>query len=182
MAKAVVTDSILPLNPSENKMENCYVFNNLFATYAIESSDWEFPKSEVSPSTFSTINNDLRNLKTLFELELEEVNAINTCTVEYLGKRVIIQTVIQGILHFDQKTWNCYGTIDDGKTMAWNNEFHEIMKKICDKFHITLDNVYKDEKDELWKFHGSPEVKGIKAGDGRKYIMDLMRLSPRDTK
>ena len=64
--------------------------------------------------------------------------------------------------------------------MAWNEDFHSIMKKICDKFHITLDNEFKDEKGEIWKFHGSPEVKGIKAGDGRKYIMDLMRLSPRD--
>ena len=29
-------------------------------------------------------------------------------------------------------------------------------------------------------FNGSPEVKGITAGDGRKYVMDLMRLTPRD--
>lgn len=28
--------------------------------------------------------------------------------------------------------------------------------------------------------HGSSEVKGIIAGDGRRYLMDLMRLSPRD--
>lgn len=71
-------------------MENCYVFNNLFATFAMESIDWELPKTDVSPSTFSNINNDLRNLKTLFELDINDINTINTCTVEYLGKRVIV--------------------------------------------------------------------------------------------
>lgn len=67
----------------------------------------------------------MKNLKTLFELEIEGINTINTCSVEYLGRRIIVQTVIQGILHFDQNTWNCYGTIDDGKTMTWNEEFHK---------------------------------------------------------
>lgn len=90
MAKAVVNESIIPLNPSENKVENCYVYNNLFATYAVESLDWELPKTEVAPSTFSTINNDLRNLKSLYELDVEGINTINTCTVEYLGHRVIV--------------------------------------------------------------------------------------------
>lgn len=57
----------MPLNPSENIVENCYVYNNLFATYAMDTINWEMPKTDVSPSTFSTINSDLKNLKFLFE-------------------------------------------------------------------------------------------------------------------
>lgn len=90
LTKAIINDSIIPLNPSENTVENCYVFNNLFATYALDSLDWELPKTESSPSTYTTINNDLKNLKTLFELEIEGINTINTCTVEYLGRRIIV--------------------------------------------------------------------------------------------
>ncbi len=180
LARAVVEDQIVPLNPSDSKIENCYVFNNLFATFALDTADWQMPKSEIAPTTYSTVNSDIRNLKILNEIDLEGVKTINTCTVDYLGHRVIVQTVIQGILHFDQKTWNCYGSIDDGKTLNFNQNFHDIMKKVCNAFHITLDNKYKDEKGKEFVINGSPEVKGIKAGDGRKYTMDLMRLSPRD--
>lgn len=71
-------------------MENCYVYNNLFATYAIEALDWEIPKYDSAPSTFSSINNDLRNLKFVIETDTNGINTINTCTVEYLGHRVIV--------------------------------------------------------------------------------------------
>lgn len=52
--------------------------------------------------------------------------------------------------------------------------------EICDKFNLSTNNKFKDEQGNEYTFHGSPEVKGIKAGDGRNYLMDLMRLSPRD--
>ncbi len=64
--------------------------------------------------------------------------------------------------------------------MCWDEKFHAIMEKICSKFGIAFDRKYKDESGKEYNFHGSPEVKGIKAGDGRKYVMDLMRMSPRD--
>ena len=35
-------------------------------------------------------------------------------------------------------------------------------------------------KKEIIGINGSPEVKGIIAGDGRKYLMELLRISPRD--
>lgn len=101
LASAVVNEDIVPVNLTDKKFEKCFVFNNLFATYAIDSLDWELPKNENTPSTYSAVNNDLMNLKYLNSLENDKINSINTCTVDYLGNRIIIQTVIQGILHFD---------------------------------------------------------------------------------
>lgn len=54
------------------------------------------------------------------------------------------------------------------------------MSQVCEHFRLSKDNKFKDENGKEFNFHGSPEVKGITAGDGRKYIMDLMRLTPRD--
>jgi protein TIF31 len=180
LAKAIIRNEIYPLNPSDSKIENCYVFNNLFATYAKDGLNWEMPKDETSPTTYSAVNSDIKNLQILYNYDLNYINCINTCAVDYLGHRVIIQTVIQGILHFDQKTWNCYGSIDDGKTMNFNQNFHEKMKNVSNVFNLSLENVFRDQEGTAFNFHGSPEVKGIKAGDGRQYIMDLMRLSVRD--
>ena len=180
LAEAIVNNQLLPLNPNENRVESCYVYNNLFATYAKDRVDWELPKNETAPTTYSAVNIDIKNLNQIYENDLKDINVINTAAVDYMGRRVIVQSVIQGILHFDQKTWNCYGSIDDGKTMNFNEDFHVLMEKLADYFHLTKDNKYKDENGKEFTFHGSPEVKGIKAGDNRKYVMDLMRLSPRD--
>lgn len=39
---------------------------------------------------------------------------------------------------------------------------------------------YKDSKGETHVVHGSLGVKGIKGTDGRKYVLDLLRLGVRD--
>ena len=45
---------------------------------------------------------------------------------------------------------------------------------------VNQSGVEKAENGDEIILHGSSEVKGIVAGDGRRYLMDLMRLSPRD--
>ena len=54
------------------------------------------------------------------------------------------------------------------------------MKTVCKDFHLTEHNEFYDKDGYLFEYDGSPEIKIIKAGDGRNYIMDLMRLSVRD--
>ena len=180
ISRAVIENQLVPLNPTEKKLEECYVYNNLFITFAQDRVDWEMPKSETSPSTYSGVNADILNLQQIYNGDLNNVNAIHTATIDYFGYRVVVQAIVSGILHFDQKTWNCYGTIDDGKTINNQQDFAPIFEDLCNHFCLTLNNLYKDENGTEITIHGSPEVKGIKAGDNRKYVMDLMRLSPRD--
>lgn len=180
LARAVVGQRLQPLNPNDNRVESCYVYNNLFATYALDSTSWELPRSETAPTTYNAVDADIRNLAQILDSDLPDVNVINTAAVDYRGCRVIVQSVVQGILHFDQKTWNCYGSIDDGKTMNKDEEFHDIIGRLSDYFYLSKENKYVDTEGVEHRLHGSPEVKGIKAGDGRKYVMDLMRLSVRD--
>lgn len=180
VAKAIVHNHFTAVNQTDKKVEECYVFNNFFITYAEDKLDWETPRSETTPSTFTNINSDLKNLQHIYSLDMNNVNVINTCAVDYLGLRLVVQTMITGILHFDQKTWNCYGSIDDGKTYNDNEEFAPIFEDLCKNFRLKTHCVFKDSIGKEYTIHGSPEVKGIKAGDGRKYVMDLMKLSPRD--
>lgn len=180
IAKAIVHNHFSAVNPTDKKVEECFVFNNFFITYAEDRMDWETPRSETTPSTYSNINSDLKNLQQIYGNDMSNVNVINTCAVDYLCMRLVVQTMITGILHFDQKTWNCYGSIDDGKTFNDNQEFAPIFEDLCRVFKLKTNNIFKDGSGKEYKIHGSPEVKGIKAGDGRKYVMDLMKLSPRD--
>lgn len=39
----------------------------------------------------------------------------------------------------------------------------------------------KDQHDSIKLIAGSPEIKGVRGTDRRKYLIDMMRVLPRDT-
>ena len=180
VALAVIRKQLSPLNPSQSIIEECFVFNNLFVTFAQDSVTWETPRGDTSPSSYSGVALDLKNVQQIYASDLKDVNVIHTAVVDYMGRRVVVQAIVSGILHFDQKTWTCYGSIDEGKTISNDESFEPIFKGLCEHFGLSLGNTFKDQEGREVEVHGSIDVKGIKAGDGRKYVMDLMRLSPRD--
>jgi protein TIF31 len=100
--------------------------------------------------------------------------------IEYRGYRIIAQCIIPGILTADQLQCSQYGSIDDGKTISDNKEFEFIMVKVCERMGLDSSVEFMDEKGVRKRIAGSIEVKGILGSDKRKYILDLMRLSPRD--
>jgi hypothetical protein len=54
------------------------------------------------------------------------------------------------------------------------------MERIAEDFALIKNSNFVNSEGSQAKYHGSSDVKGIKAGDGRMYLMDLIRLSPRD--
>lgn len=128
----------------------------------------------------TTANSDLRNLRILHRLEIEGLSVLNTCLVDYKGHRVIAQSIIPGILNADHANCSQYGSIDDGKTINANPEFEVIMRKICEHFQLDDEVKFADESSKEYTLSGSIEVKGIRGSDRRNYVLDLMRLSPRD--
>ena len=73
-----------------------------------------------------------------------------------------------------------YGSIDDGKNIIKSLEFHDIIKKVCYLFNLDDEIEYLNGEGEIFKLASSPEIKGIQGSDKRRYLIDLMRLSPRD--
>lgn len=125
-------------------------------------------------------NNDLRNLKILHKLDIPELHLLNTTIIDYKGYRVLAQSIIPGILSNDHNECTEFGSIDDGKTLHANPEFKELMKKICEYFSLEDEVEFLNEDDTIISLPGSSEIKGIRSSDKKKYILDLMRLSPRD--
>lgn len=180
-AKAIVNKLINPLNPSDQKIQQVFVYNNLFFSFAIDTPD-SF-KQETGPEaapTLSSTNADLRNLKLLHRLDIPGLHLLNTAIIDYKGYRVLAQSIIPGILNTDHNICTIYGSIDEGKTIYKNEEFHEIMKKICEHFFLEEEVKFLDEKEQEVTLAGSIEVKGLMGSDRKKYVLDLMRLNPRD--
>lgn len=70
-----------------------------------------------------------------------------------------------------------YGSVDEGKNIFKTDEFHNLMKEVIEQLSLTP-AVIKDEKGTEYEMSGSIECKGIRGTDRRKYLLDLIRLTP----
>jgi len=53
-----------------------------------------------------------------------------------------------------------YGSVDENKTIHANEDFHELMKKVCQEMNIKVNKVIDNEGKSI-EIAGSVEVKGI---------------------
>lgn len=176
---------VQPLNqaPGEGQ-QDYFIYSDLFVSKTSSNADnWQIPPNECEVATSSVVNTEVRNLQQVLNSGVSDMGLINTVLVDRLGQRYIIQNLLEGMLYFNPERWGKYGSFDEGKTFKADAEIGKTMQKICDSLWLTTDNRFVAEgADEggATVIHGSPDVKGIVAGDGRTYVMDLMRLSPRD--
>jgi hypothetical protein len=54
------------------------------------------------------------------------------------------------------------------------------MTRVCSKVGLRLAKIRSTESQEVKVIAGSPDIKGVRGTDRRKYLIDLMRVHPRD--
>ena len=70
--------------------------------------------------------------------------------------------------------------MDEGLTIVKQDEYDRLVGKMGKLFHLKPTLTFQDTQQQQHSLSGSVEVKGIQGQDSKKYILDLMRLSPRD--
>lgn len=55
------------------------------------------------------------------------------------------------------------------------------MKDICQKLGLKTVQIRELSTGKIKEIAGSPEIKGVRGTDKRKYLIDLMRIFPRDS-
>ena len=63
--------------------------------------------------------------------------------------------------------------------LHWNAGMHKVMAKIASAHHLAS-HTMKDARGKEYEFWTSVDVKGLRGSDGRRYLLDLPRLSPVD--
>jgi len=180
-AKAIIDGELTPFNAFVPVAEQCFIHNNIFFTYAVdEYMRLVQQKGDDSLTSLAVTNSDLRNISILVNNGYNKLHTINTALIYYKGRVVVAQTMIQGILHFDQETWSKYGSSDGGKTIFNDEEFSTAIKEINQIFSIKDEHTFIDKEGKEVSLNSASDIKGIIGGDRRKYILEVMRLSPRD--
>ncbi|KAG7393546.1 hypothetical protein PHYPSEUDO_007383 [Phytophthora pseudosyringae] len=203
-AVAIVEGNIPPINPMDDKSAHVYVFNNIFFSVSIDGKSTE-DAAGGEENAFSAANRDLQGVKAFNEADVHGLHTLATTVVDYLGVRVIAQSLIPGILMGDAASKLVYGSVDHGKTIAANNAMHKLMLEAGEKLHIaerSIKPLGKSEEDlaaekeqealgvapvsggeastSVVTICGAVEAKGIQGSDGRLYVLDLVRITPKD--
>nr|POE68478.1 clustered mitochondria protein like [Quercus suber] len=179
-AVLVARGEVQPLNPTEGKDAQIFVYNNVFFSFGADGVG-TFASDGGDEAARVATGKDVQGVKNVNQLDINGLFTAGTVVVDYLGKRVVGQSIVPGI--FKQREPGehqiDYGGVEGKDVIATNDAFvtpfSDLSKAMRVKQHAVWDKDFK--KHEL---AASVETKGLLGTDGRKYILDLYRITPLD--
>ncbi|WVZ73943.1 hypothetical protein U9M48_022192 [Paspalum notatum var. saurae] len=154
--------------------------NHAESTEIADSKSEESQIADSEQATYASANNDLKGTKAYQEADISGLYNLAMAIIDYRGHRVIAQSIIPGILQGDKSDSLLYGSVDNGKKISWNESFHSKVVEAAKKLHLK-EHVVLDGSGNPVKLAATVECKGIVGSDDRHYILDLMRVTPRDS-
>ena len=181
-AVLVAKGEIAPLNPTESSDTQIFIVNNVFYSFGADGAEI-FTSEGGDAAARVAVGKDVVGVKLVNQLDIADLHTPGTVIVDYLGKRIVCQSIVPGI--FKQRKPGehqvDYGGVEGREVVAENEGFVPIFSKLSKALHIKQHAVWdKDRKKHV--LEGSVETKGLLGTDGRKYVLDLYRLTPPDVK
>ncbi|KAG7192043.1 Intracellular distribution of mitochondria [Scheffersomyces spartinae] len=179
----IIKGNVTPMNPGEPVNQHIFLKNGIF--YSFNTEDAFLSTGGVEAARYASAK-DLASVKILNRMNVSSISNLVTCIVDYLGKRVICQAPVPGVLSsgVDEEVPEdkvAYGLSTDGEKFVQDKSFENGLKSVAEVFHlkthsVELENGAKSDGDLLI----SKDIKGIVGSDHRKYIIDLYRSTPLD--
>ncbi|KAJ7949124.1 Clustered mitochondria protein-like [Quillaja saponaria] len=135
--------------------------------------------AESEQATYASANNDLKGTKAYQEADVSGLYSLAMAIIDYRGHRVVAQSVLPGILQGDKSDSLLYGSVDNGKKICWKEDFHSKVLEAAKRLHLK-EHLVLDGSGNVCKLAAPVECKGIVGSDDRHYLLDLMRVTPRD--
>ena len=190
-AIAIVDGTIPSINPMDDESAFVYVYNHIFFSRAVEGQKHVATDADNNhENAYSSANHDLQGVKAYNAADVTGLHTLATVVVDYLGVRIIGQSIIPGILQGEAASKLVYGSVDGGKTIASNPEMHAMMQTAAETLLIAertvapsggSDDAPSGEAGSApVALCGPVEAKGILGSDNRHYILDLVRITPKD--
>ena len=208
--KAIFDGAITPMNMHEPCRHHVYLHNNIFFSRAIDAGLDTFKTYRGDSAAMKSVSRDATNINLLHRLDIPGIHTLGTVIVEYMGVRVVCQSVIPGILNGEKAHTLAYGIVDPRHPFKRDDDIHELAEEMFGEICMVASrNVpatpLRDEEMEVLKnspvlpfqekqqvemkeedrkktveICGPIEMKAIIGSDKRKYLLDCTRLTPRD--
>ena len=179
IAAAIVDGNVPTLTPGESPMGRLFLHSNiLFSFGGVAGSELVNELGGVRAVRVS-VSKDIAAGALVDAVDVEGLGTIRTAAIDYRGFHVIAQSLIPGILKRSKEDLVDHGSVDHGKTVRVNEKFNELLATAGRALSLASHTV-TDEAGVEHTLSTSVDVKGILATDGRRYVVDLYRMTPVD--
>jgi protein TIF31 len=205
------------INAREDQTGTMWHYNNIFLSLGAEDVLGSFESEGGGEASRVAVGKDVIGVGRVNALLLESSDTdekpenalctLGTVIVDYLGERLVAQSVVPGIFQQTPESKDedsaaagahriVYGGVDNGEKVFMDPGFDEKFRKLMDKLHIKRHDVWEIPKkvkgEHVNGVNGdsperkkrtlrtSLETKGLLGADGRNYVLDLYKLAPVD--
>lgn len=179
-AVLVARGEVAPLNPTEARDAQIFVYNNIFYSFGADGVG-TFTSEGGDEAARVAVGKDVLGIKAVNQLDIDGLFTPGTVVVDYLGKRIVGQSIVPGI--FKQREPGehqiDYGGVEGKEIVATHPDFVPVFEKLSKALRIKQHPVW-DKDNQRHDLEGSVETKGLLGTDGRKYVLDLYRVAPID--
>jgi len=179
-AVLIARGEIAPLNPTETEDAQIFVYNNVFYSFGADGVG-TFTNEGGDEAARVATGKDVMGVQTVNQLDIQGLSTPGTVVVDYLGKRLVGQSIVPGI--FKQREPGeqqiDYGGVEGKDVVSENEAFVPLFNKLSAAMRIKKHAVW-DKEGVRHDLEASIETKGLLGTDGRKYVLDLYRITPLD--
>ncbi|RMZ76773.1 hypothetical protein DV737_g4649, partial [Chaetothyriales sp. CBS 132003] len=179
-AVLVARGEVAPLNPTEGRDAQIFIYNNIFYSYGCDGVQ-TFASEGGDEAARVAVGKDVAGVKAVNQLDINGLFTPGTVVVDYVGKRIVAQSIVPGI--FKQREPGehqiDYGGVEGRESIAENEAFVPVFEKLSTALRVKKHPVW-DKDGKRHDLEASVETKGLLGTDGRKYVLDLYRITPLD--
>jgi protein TIF31 len=179
-AVLVARGEVAPLNPMEDRDAQIFVYNNVFFSFGADGVG-TFASEGGDEAARVATGKDVMGVRMVNQLDIDGLFTPGTVVVDYLGKRIVGQSIVPGIFKQREPGENQidYGAVDGKDVIASDSRFALVFEKLSKALKVKKHAVW-DKTGSRHELEGSIETKGLLGTDGRKYVLDLYRITPLD--
>lgn len=179
-AVLIAHGDIAPLNPTETRDAQIFVYNNIFYSFGADGVG-TFTSEGGDEAARVATGKDVAGVQLVNQLDIDGLFTPATVVVDYLGKRIVGQSIVPGI--FKQREPGehqiDYGAVDGKDVVAIDDRFTVPFAQLSKALKVKQHPVW-DKDGKRFDLEASVETKGLLGTDGRKYVLDLYRITPFD--
>lgn len=179
-AVMVARSEVAPLNPTECRDAQIFVSNNIFFSFGADGVG-TFTSEGGDEAARVATGKDVAGVRLVNQLDIDGLFVPATVVVDYLGKRIVGQSIVPGIFKQREPGENQidYGAVDGKDVVATDDRFAPAFAQLSKALKVKRHPVW-DKDGNKFDLEASVETKGLMGTDGRKYVLDLYRITPFD--
>jgi protein TIF31 len=176
----VARGEVPALNPTEGRDAQIFVYNNIFFSFGADGVGTFATEGGDEAARVAT-GKDVAGVRQVNQLDIKGLFTPGTVVVDYLGKRIVAQSIVPGIFKQQEPGEHQidYGGVEGKDIVAENEAFVPLFQKLSGSLHVKKHAVW-DKEGKRHDLEGSVETKGLIGTDARKYALDLYRITPLD--